>query len=160
MITPEMLARSGTEHGEQAALFCWAGLPEVRAQYPCLEWMYAIANGGKRDKVTAGKLKAEGVKAGIADVFLPVAIRLPAPIGLTIPTLFCGLYIELKRADGYPSQFSAEQIDFAKFVKSYGYAWYPAFGWREATHIIVSYLRNVHPHLTEKQVAVLNRVHA
>lgn len=33
-------------------------------------WLFAIPNGGSRDKVTGAKLKAEGVKAGVADLFL------------------------------------------------------------------------------------------
>lgn len=147
MITPEMLARSGTEHGEQAALFCWAGLPNVRGLYPALEWMYAIPNGGQRDKVTAAKLKAEGVKAGIADVHLPVRTD----------SGFSGLYIELKRANGVPSDFNENQIDFAKFVNREGYAWYPAFGWREAVHIIECYFKGIKPSLTPNQQKVFNR---
>ena len=35
MITPEQLAKSGTEHGHQAALFCWIALNIDR--YPELE---------------------------------------------------------------------------------------------------------------------------
>ena len=38
---------------------------------PNQEWhLFAIPNGGSRDKVTGAKLKAEGVKAGVADLFL------------------------------------------------------------------------------------------
>jgi len=33
-------------------------------------WLFAIPNGGSRDKVTGAKLKAEGVKAGVADLIL------------------------------------------------------------------------------------------
>uniref|UniRef100_A0A6M3L1H9 Putative VRR-NUC domain-containing protein n=1 Tax=viral metagenome TaxID=1070528 RepID=A0A6M3L1H9_9ZZZZ len=60
-----------SEHDEQVSLFAWASLAE--AQYPELEMMYAIPNGGKRHVTTARKLKAEGVKAGVLDINLDVA---------------------------------------------------------------------------------------
>lgn len=150
MITPEMLARSGTEHGEQMALFCWAGQPLKRATFPELEWLHAIPNSGARgNKVAAGQLKAEGVKAGVADVFLPVKTN-----------RFSGLYVELKRANGFASDFSEEQLDFCRFVNHQGFCWYPAFGWVEASHVIEAYLRNVTPFLTPKQQLVLNKAYA
>ena len=87
MPTPESLAKAGSEHAEQTALFCWAALPEVRAEYPVLELMFAIPNGGERNKIVAGNLKAEGVKAGVLDIFLPVPSK-----------GWHGLFIEMKVA--------------------------------------------------------------
>jgi hypothetical protein len=54
---------------------------EHRIQCACVEWfrlqypqyahnLFSIPNGGKRDKATAGKLKAEGALAGVADLQL------------------------------------------------------------------------------------------
>ena len=37
---------------------------------------FAIANGGLRNIIVAKKLKAEGVKAGVADLFLMIPIFL------------------------------------------------------------------------------------
>src|ERR1043166_9911283 len=37
-----------------------------------LKWLHAIPNGGERTARTAALLKAEGVRKGGADVFLPV----------------------------------------------------------------------------------------
>lgn len=56
---------------EQTWLFQWVATQENR--YPELELLHHIPNGGKRDKKTAEKLKAEGVKAGVPDICLPVA---------------------------------------------------------------------------------------
>lgn len=47
-----------SEHQEQVALFQWAAYMEKT--YPALREMYAIPNGGLRNKVVAAKLKAEG----------------------------------------------------------------------------------------------------
>lgn len=158
-MTPEQLAKSGTEHAEQMALFCWAGLPEQQARFPCLKWLHAIPNAGARgNKVAASQLKAEGVKAGVADVFLPVGIW----YGEANPskTYYAGLYIELKRTKGVPSDVSKEQIEFAKFVTKQSYAWLVAFGYKEAVALIEAYLTCVQPTLTKKQAQVLALVAA
>ena len=60
-----------TEHALQSAVMKWAALS--RCQYPELDLLFAIPNGGKRHPAVAKKLKAEGVKAGVPDLFLPVA---------------------------------------------------------------------------------------
>jgi hypothetical protein len=54
---------------------------------------HAIPNGGKRGKAEAGRLKAEGVRAGVSDIFVayPVGDR-------------HGLYIEMKSLTGKPSR--------------------------------------------------------
>lgn len=56
-----------TEHWEQVQLFEWSeNLPELKL-------MHAIPNGGKRDIRVALKLKEEGVKPGVPDIFLPLS---------------------------------------------------------------------------------------
>lgn len=72
-----------SEHDEQVKLFQWARMSEGRR--PELALLFAIPNGGKRHVAVARKLKAEGVKAGVPDICLPVA-RFP----------WRALYIELK----------------------------------------------------------------
>jgi hypothetical protein len=95
-----------SEHDEQVALFQWAEL--MKHQLPELEMMYAIPNGGMRNKVVAGKLKAEGVKAGVLDIFLPVARG-----------EYHGLYIEMKKAIG--GVVSAEQQWWINMLRAQGY---------------------------------------
>ena len=75
-----------SEHDEQVKLFQWARMSEGR--WPELALLFAIPNGGKRHIAVARKLKAEGVKAGVPDICLPVA-RGP----------WHALYIELKHKD-------------------------------------------------------------
>lgn len=167
-LNPERLAQSGTEHAEQMALMCWAHKATMTGFHvanqmslyngdalkryvnstlgpispvPALRWLHAIPNAGARsNKVAAAQLKAEGVKAGVADVFLPVPMRGTAPLGMTIPTLYCGLYIEMKRADGKLSDLSRDQYDFGQFVLGQGFAWVVCFGWRHAAATIEQYL--------------------
>lgn len=152
MITPEYLAKCGSEHGEQSALFCWSvkamwqgfarandmasylapppggfsGVPVL----PELRWMHAIPNGGGRSAKQGADLKAEGVKGGVADVCLPV------PSGP-----YNGLYIEMKKANGVPSDVSEDQLEFGKFVTGQGYLWCVCFGWKQAANLIQCYLQ-------------------
>ena len=117
-VTPEQLARSGTESAEQTALFCACALNV--GKYPELKWFHAVPNGGSRGD-TAGlramrgaQLVAEGVRSGVADTCLPVK-RGP----------YSGLYIELKKRSVKPKKatskggLSDEQIEFGEFVKSH-----------------------------------------
>ena len=54
------------EHNIQRACIRW-----FRYQYPNMHHnLFAVPNGGWRDKVTAGKMKAEGVLPGVADLIL------------------------------------------------------------------------------------------
>jgi len=76
-----------SEHQEQCALMRMCRLHERK--YPGLELIHSIPNGGARHIAVAAKLRAEGVRAGVPDIFLPV------PRGSAH-----GLYIELKRKGG------------------------------------------------------------
>ncbi len=138
MITPEYLARSGTEDGEQTALFCWAA--QNMQRFPCLKWMYAIANGGARSPATAARLRATGVKKGVSDVCLPFPRSVWGLDKAGKPFVYHGLYIEMKRKDGVPSDIKTDQLDFLAFVKSQGYRAEVAFGWEQAVKIIEDYL--------------------
>lgn len=89
--SPSNKAWNGTEHGLQRSFFMH--LSKYLKDYPHLWLAHAIPNGGSRGKVEASKFKAEGVKAGIPDVFIP------------IPNFYYhGLYIEFKKKDGCPSE--------------------------------------------------------
>lgn len=55
-----------SEHQIQKSYFDWAKL------HPQARRAFAIPNGGQRNKIVAAKLKAEGVRAGVLDVFLPI----------------------------------------------------------------------------------------
>ena len=60
-----------TEADEQKALMQWAKWQEGR--YPELKLLHHCPNGGTRNKLEAANLKRQGVKAGVPDLFLPVA---------------------------------------------------------------------------------------
>ena len=69
--------------------------------------LFSVPNGGARDAVTGARLKAEGVMAGVADLFL------------SIPNAqYHGLYIEMKTAKG--TQSKSQRI-FQQRVEAMGY---------------------------------------
>ena len=76
-----------TESAEQQCLFRWAAYN--RGRWPEMKMMYHIPNGGTRSKSEAGRFRAEGVKAGVPDICLPVARG-----------GYHGMYIEMKRRKG------------------------------------------------------------
>lgn len=133
-MTPEDLARSGSEHGEQAALFCWAQqkIKENPLRYLPLIWMFAIPNGGERHAAVAGKLKAEGVKSGVADIFLPW------PTNDERGHMFSGLFIEMKPRDS--GSASDNQKRFIAAMLDAGYQAVLCHGYLQAIEAIEQYL--------------------
>lgn len=111
---------AATEHGEQVALFEWA------ANVPELRWMFAIPNGGARHIAVAGKLKAEGVKRGVPDIFLPLARR-----------GYHGLFIEMKSAKG---RTSPEQRKWIDGLRLNGYVVAVCYGQDDARSLIEAYV--------------------
>lgn len=122
--TPQQLALPGTEHAHQVALFCWAALNFER--WPDLRLMFAIPNGGLRDKVVAANLKAEGVRAGVSDIMLPI------PKGG-----YHGFFLELKVGKNKPSN---DQLKFMADVKERGFIAHWFVGWESAAKAITWYM--------------------
>lgn len=121
-------AGTGSESQEQQALFQWWHLvgsklcPDTPAPV-----MYAIPNGGRRDAITGARLKAEGVLAGVPDIFLAVPAH-----------GYAGLYIELKRRNG--GRVSPAQKLIMQRLRSHGYACVVCHGCEAAINAIQSYL--------------------
>jgi hypothetical protein len=152
-MTPSELAKSGTEHGHQRALFAAINIAAVHGwdqlEHYCIEgtipqnmlflnpdarlnWLYAIHNQGHGDAIRGGRAKAEGVKAGVSDVCLPVCTKRN---GWTDG--YSGLYIEMKKPKGRESEV---QKEFGEFVQSQGYKYIVCYTWIEAVAAIKEYL--------------------
>lgn len=114
-----------TEHEEQVELFrrATAFSPSILA----LACLFAIPNGGHRHKAVAGRLRAEGVRAGIPDVFLAWPAQGRA-----------GLFIELKRVKG--GRVEPEQRQWAQRLTAAGYRCEVCRGADEAWRCIMDYL--------------------
>lgn len=117
---------SATEHQEQVALLRWWRLFPGKEEAQLL----AIPNGGKRTLAMAAWLKAEGMTKGVPDLFLAAGRR------------GChGLWIEMKRADGKPSDVRPEQKAMLQRLREAGYGTAVCFGWKQAADAIEQYLK-------------------
>jgi hypothetical protein len=120
------------EHAEQSALFKWAWAN--RSKNRSLELMFAIPNGGHRHIGVARKLKAEGVKPGVPDIFLPWPVT-----GSQWPnkTGYSGLFLEMKSSTG---RVSPEQADYLSALRDAGYMAMVCYDWKTAAQVICDYL--------------------
>ena len=123
------MVRSGREHREQAALVEWARRAERRL--PELRLLHAIPNGGDRHPAVAARLQAEGVRAGVPDLCLPVARG-----------GWHGLYIELKAGRGRTSR---AQRAWLAALQGEGYRAEVCRGWIPARNLILAYLTAAPP---------------
>lgn len=101
-----------TEHDLQVAVFAWIFDPSIQAIYPDVALAFAVPNGGHRTVAAAMKLKAEGVRAGVPDIWLPAR-----------RAEYVGLVIEMKRPGGTTSP---EQMHWLAALARQG--------WRTALH--------------------------
>ena len=118
------------------------GLGYIRYSEPLVElkWLHAVHNQGHGDVIRGAQAKAEGVKAGVADIFLPVPqIETIEHDGYWSNEMqFAGLYIELKKKDsGAPSDV---QLEFQADMRQAGYKCEIIHGWELARDEILRYL--------------------
>jgi hypothetical protein len=116
-----------TEAEEQRAVLEWASF------YPSLKWLHAIPNGThlagdqKARAIKMSNLKAQGLKPGVFDLFLPMARG-----------RYHGLYIEMKRRKN--GRVSDDQKRFSQDVTAEGYQCVVCNGASEAIQAIRDYL--------------------
>lgn len=155
-MNPETLAKSGTEHAHQTALFAytavaylhgWAAAdlwanggalpkraPTAAPAVPALAWFHAVHNQGHGDRIRGAIAKAEGVRRGVPDTFLPWPVA-----------HWHGLYIEMKKPTERPKTkgkggVSDEQGAFGAYALRVGYGWAVCYSWREAADTLRAYI--------------------
>lgn len=127
------------EDAEQQALFDWASMKRIviNDQTAFLsDYLFAIPNGGKRNAREAGRMKKQGVKAGVSDTFLPI------PIGE-----YHGLWIELKKPrkcfkcnSERERAVTEHQRKWIELMRKQNYRAEVCYGWLEAKDEIENYL--------------------
>lgn len=113
-----------SEASEQITLMQWCNVN--RCKYPELGLIFHIPNGGRRNKLEAAKLKREGVRAGVPDLFLPVARN-----------GYNGLFIELKFGS---NKATAKQREWITELNKQGYYAVVCNGFEEAKSVIEKYI--------------------
>lgn len=182
-MTPSQLAKE-SESSHQQAVFCWANMAarhgiEAADDERCykepgyaeqvygttdaiyeLRWLHHIPNGGSRGDseksrmIRGAKLKAEGVKDGVLDIYLPAPKLVDqsdfetfgdhvTPKILGGFALVCGLYIEMKKPSERPVRATSKggvresQKEFINYAKTAGYVAVVCYTYVEA----IGYLR-------------------
>lgn len=112
---------------------------EDNIQRSCIEWfdmqypklgklLYHIPNGGKRNAREASRFKRQGVRPGVADLFLSI------PSGN-----HHGLYIEVKSSKGKQTD---NQKEFETIVEKHGYPYRVIRSLDSFIELIKSYMKN------------------
>lgn len=161
-MTPQQLAKTDTEAAHQTAFFAWCAMAHKigfhlanqwaegkkvtidqnnQPLVPCLKWIHHIPNGGSRgdndrsQQIRGAQLKAQGVREGIPDIFLPYASQ-----------GYLGLYIEMKKPslkpkrEGSKGGMSDDQIEFREYAVEQGFRHETCYSWIEATNVVIDYL--------------------
>lgn len=121
------------EHDEQAHVVRWADLKS--REIPELRTLFAVPNGGHRNLLVARKMKLEGVRPGVPDMFLPVARG-----------DHHGLFIEMKTEAMRPKRGGKGgctdlQLAWHEALRAEGYRVEVCYGAGEGIRVIEEYLK-------------------
>lgn len=118
--------RRDLEHAEQVKVFAWAAAHEEK--YPDLRWLFAVPNWiGVRTAKHGARLKAEGRKAGVLDMWMPVR-----------RAIYPGMAIELKVKGNRPS---VDQQAWIQHLHREGWYVIVAYSAIQAIRELENYLR-------------------
>ena len=118
--------KTDVEGQEQAELISW-----FRTTFPLYaELLIHIPNGGYRKNAFEGwRLKQQGVRAGVSDLFLPVAAAGKH-----------GLWIEFKATPPFDAAISDSQQQWLALMRAQDYEAHVCKGTVEASQVIKNYL--------------------
>ncbi len=114
------------EDREQQTLVKWSQQASIRREFPELKLLFHIPNERNCDPREGKRLKLMGVKSGVPDLFLPVSRG-----------IYHGLFIELKAANGKPSE---NQLWWFRELNNQSYFSAVCYGWLQASELITGYL--------------------
>lgn len=103
------------ESAEQVAFLQW-----FEAQFPGVR-IFHIPNGGRRHIGTARKMKREGVRSGVPDLYIPA----------------WGLWVEMKRQKG--GALSKDQRDWIDYLTGLGQPVIVGKGWQDAMRQVMDF---------------------
>ena len=128
-----------SEQKEQNAVVSWAAtraLPDVYRDSVVGRYLFAIPNGGRRNAREAARLRNQGVKAGVSDMFFAFSRH-----------GYRGVWIEMKVQAGAfggdgdrRRSVSPEQRDWILLMRGQGFAAAACWGADEAKALLDAYL--------------------
>jgi hypothetical protein len=87
--------------------------------------IFAIPMGGRRDKITGARMKAEGARAGVPDIFVAVPAHGKA-----------GLFIEMKVEGG---RLSKKQEEWRERLQGQNYGYVVCYCYEDAVGVLKQY---------------------
>lgn len=123
-MSTQKIAWTANEESEQITLIAWARLQPILKDF-----LFAVPNGGYRNKREAAKLKRMGVKAGVSDMFLAYPV---------FP--YHGLWVEFKRGKPSYGVLTKLQKAWLDRMKAVGYATAVAYGFDDGMRVLLDYL--------------------
>lgn len=120
-------AQKADAEGEEQAIL----IERFREDYPDLkDLLIHIPNGGSRKNAFEGwRLKRQGVRAGVSDLFLPVARG-----------GFIGLWIEFKATPPFDAAIAPSQEEWIQLMRQQGYRAEVCLGIDAALEVIAGYV--------------------
>lgn len=109
-----------SEHNEQVGLF------QALAYHPEMRWVFAVPNGFYSSPAQKSKMKKEGLKSGVWDIFAAYPRK-----------GYHGLFVEMKFGH---NQLTQEQVEFGNDMEKEGYLCRVAYNWQEAYKILTEYM--------------------
>ena len=116
--------QTASESVEQQALFRWAAF--AAGKHPELRLLYHVPNEGKRSALQGARMRAEGLRAGVPDICLPVQRG-----------GYSALYIELKAGRNKPTD---DQLAWLAALDAAGNKTAVCWGWQAARKAVMEYL--------------------
>lgn len=119
------MKKRNQEHDEQVTLF--KGVELMKQKYPELRLMYAIPNAARRSPRQGAWMKAEGLRAGVPDIHLPVGRN-----------GFSGLWLEMKIGK---NRLTPAQAEYIGLLREEGHLVEVCYSWSEAMFVVETYLK-------------------
>jgi len=123
-----------TEYEEQKELVAWfdGQYRQYKARLFCIPNGTHLAGGARQRTQQATRLKLQGQRNGVPDLFLPI----PA-------SGYHGLFIEMKRIKG--ATISQQQERWHEWLNGAGYKAVFCYGAEQAKEVITCYLSDISP---------------
>ncbi len=127
------------EDAEQKALIQWADIAPMppglafHAGTKVGHYLFAIPNGGARNRIEAARLVGLGVRAGVSDLFFAFP-------SAGVPQKH-GLFIEMKAPKPHASKLTDKQCNFLQVMSVVGYEVTVCYGFDAARLAIMKYLQ-------------------